>query len=322
MTKKNYLDHYFQKNYEDYLTIIKKITNHRTKHMDIEAEEVYTVIYFNILKRLDKIDLEFFEDSNKFRSVFIQTTKQQINWSVSDIQNYKDNINLKFNEINDDECDVLISDRKVNNEKITNENEDVKDDYEEKYNFIFNLYPQMFNNGLDRAEYDIIITGKNLTNTKIKQITGCNLTISAKILKNFKNKIRFIYKNYDFIKNKITLNIISELHPSIQDKLINIIYKIERNDTEIIIINGFKSIKDQNSNYKKGLSILKGGYSHINYNLGFKIDNLTPEILVEFLKNDFDIDIEGNIHYDIDINELIKKYKNKEFITGTKFLIL
>ncbi len=329
--KKQILDQNFTTNYNDYLTIIKKITVNRKRHLDINPEEILTIIYQNIEKRLDSINESFFITNDAFRSVYIQTLQSQIHWSVSDIQSYKNQFYLPFNEIHDgedgSELDVLNSDRTINGERVIQEFDEEIDDMDNKFNFLYDEYPNLIKNIIDERTYDLIITQQKYTNTKFNQATGVDLTSSRKLLSKFKNKIRFAYDNINKIKDKPSLNIIAELHPSINLNLVTTIALIEQyNPTiEIKVVKGYISSKEQNDLLKQGLCSLKPNQSTHKYGLGFDIEcyqnneqiETTFSIIHNFKINGFNYIRENHFEFTngMTINEIQAKYKAKDFIS-------
>ena len=100
ITEKKYiLDKNFTNNYQDYFKIVEKICNNRKRHQSIGVEDILTIIYLNIEKRLNKLEDLFFDDYNQFRALFINTTQSQIMWGNSDITQHTTKLSLGHSNV-------------------------------------------------------------------------------------------------------------------------------------------------------------------------------------------------------------------------------
>lgn len=329
--KKTILDFNFTKNYQDYYKIVEKIRNNRKKHQALDIEDILTIIYINLNKRLDKIDDYYFTDANQFRALVINTINSQISWGNSDITQHINKLNPNYNSIFEDaeeEIDVTGTPARINGERIHQDTDDNIDDYDDKLNFIQTQYPQLLSTNLDKAMWRLIVQQKNISNVKLSNITQIPLTTSSKMLANFKNKIKYIYQNNKYIQFKPSLLLIADLHPTFQKKLLKSINMLENNhpDVYVVITEGYTSIREQFIINKEQN---KTGLTSLNYGLGARIAvfdqngplELTDYIISNFIYNGLELTDNNLIQIDgFDIKWVKSQFTNKNFIKNTQFI--
>jgi hypothetical protein len=295
-------------------------------------------------KRLSRIDDKFFENKDQFRSVFLQTLQSQLNWSISDISNYKDYINGNFEELEiEDDENIQYSDRKVNNQYFQIEEIDEIDDFNVKNEFLTTYKTIITNLPLQKRVFELIVEDKNITNTLFSKATGIDLTSSAKIIKKFKLDIQFAKENYSKIRHKENLSIITNLHPTLKKSILDAISIFESNNPSLIIVltNGFINSDTQKQLNKENNTQIKFGESlnHYGLSFSFKIAIIKPnkdiyypeqahiqEKLLEWqnkLKRvNFDVDATTANYNKISLVDAKAKYKNKDLIKSTIYINL
>lgn len=329
--RKQFFNSSITKNYKDYYKIIEKISNNRKQHQDLDVADIFSLIYLNIEKRLNKIPEHFFLDTDIFRSLFIQTVQTQLTWGNSDITIFKkklNNLNSIFNDI-EDEIDLINTPQRINGEKTFIPIEEVEDDFEDKFNFLTETYPNIykFSNNIEDAMFQLIIENLNYSEVKFNKITQIPITTSAKLLKTFKDKISFIYENLNFIKDKESLKKLSTLHPDFRTKLIQSINKIENKYIYIKVIQEFVSIREQfilnKENNVNGLTLNNYGLSTtiIKYEDNEQIEFNFNDIKI-FKQNGLILNENGVISIEIDLSVVKNKFTNKDFLKNSQFINL
>lgn len=297
---------YFQSNWDDYLLITKKISGKNRHHFDISPEDILSIIYDNIYKRLDRIPDRFFENKNQFRSIFIKTLQSQILWSVSDIQQFKTKLKSFITP------QQSQSDTKINGEYIFDESQEPyqEDDHEAKLKFLNEDY-KLTCTPLEKATHEIIFEDRAYINSKFSEKTKVDLTTSAKFIRNYKNKVRFTYNNIDKINDKKSIGIINELHPIIAQTIIDTISSIESNEgIEIKIVRGTTQEKLKHITW-------------FSFGLACEFDSSTDMQIIAKYFPTFELDSYIIVYQpSITLDEAKLLRREKKFIKGTNHIIL
>jgi hypothetical protein len=329
--KKQILDNNFSKNYNDYYTITQKIRNNKKKHQNIEVDDILTIIYLNINKRLDKIDEKYFNDNNQFRALFINTVQSQIMWGNSDITQHTTKLSLGHSNVvfedAEEEIDITTTPLRINGERIIQINEE-EDDYDAKFSFIQEQYPQLLTNNVDKAMWRLIVQQNNITNKSISDITNIPLTTTAKLFQSFKATINYVYQNHQYIRFKPSLTLLAAMHPEFARNLLKLINIIENKhpDIYVVITEGYTAIKEQYRINK----VSGGGITSLNYGLGARIaifDNegeLELNDVISSNLNKLGLEmINGIIQIkDFNLKKIKKKFTAKNFIKNSNFVKL
>lgn len=295
--KHQYLNNYISNNYEDTLTIIKGITIKNSKHLDIEPEDILSIIYLNLQNRLERIEERYFQTSNKFRSILVNTINKQINWGVSAINYHKKKINSSFEEITTE---------------IENIEEIEYDDKKDKdYDYLTNYYDKI--EGLDRTTYDIVVKEGNYTTTNFRKATNLSISLTVKHLYSFKDRIRFTKKYENTLKDKNSIVLLSALHPNIRETIIQTVNKIENDnrDLTIRITEAYISRNQQLQLKKQKLTDVPPGFALSNFGLSFKF---------EVLKNNKIIKTSNQILHNFKVKGFIEDSPNQLSFTNGKTL--
>lgn len=228
----------------------------------------------------------------------------------------------------ENEIDITNTPLRINGERISQINEELNDDFDAKFNFINEQYPQLFTtNCIDAALYRLVIKEHNSTNIKFHKSTNISVTSSSKILSTFKNKIKFIYDNHQYIRFKPSLSQLADLHPEFSKRLVKAINTIEtkHSDVYLVITEGFISIREQ---FELNKISKKKEKTFSNYGLRAKIALFDDEGPLEFNSslianfNKENITFENGYCYldGLNIDDIKTKFTNKEFIGNTNWV--
>ena len=192
MSIKSEVDEIFSDNYEDYLTIAKKIfknsiNTNKNKVYKVPFIRVYDEdIIFELVSQtyeyilngltLNSFKLDIINNIDLFRSVVINYIDKQCNW-------YNQTINKKELEYKAGKNLELI-------DEVYNREDEEYDNTIDLYQDFLDYYESKLTNQIDKALYELIIINKCYTGPKISKSTNISKTYSGKILKNFKNKMK------------------------------------------------------------------------------------------------------------------------------------